>query len=86
MGILTYQRRTHRTPEPTARTGRHAGLAYALFEPAEPPLGGAVRDTTQSVGNAVGGDVGNTVSNAGKTVGDTVDGATQTTGKVLNGN
>jgi uncharacterized protein len=42
VGILTNQRRSHRTPEPPERTGRHAGLAYALFEPTEPPRGGIV--------------------------------------------
>ena len=42
MGILTNQRRAHRTPDPPARTGRHRGLAYALFEPASEPRGGLV--------------------------------------------
>jgi putative redox protein len=35
VGILTNQRRAHPTPDPPARTGRHRGLAYALFEPAQ---------------------------------------------------
>jgi alpha-beta hydrolase superfamily lysophospholipase len=42
VGILTNQRRKHRTPDPPARTGRHEGLAYALFEPPEAPRGGIV--------------------------------------------
>jgi alpha-beta hydrolase superfamily lysophospholipase len=39
VGILTNQRRAHRTPDPPARTGRHEGVAYALFLPEGEPRG-----------------------------------------------
>jgi alpha-beta hydrolase superfamily lysophospholipase len=42
VGILTNQRRRQPTPDPPARTGRHRGLAYALFEPAREVHGGLV--------------------------------------------
>jgi hypothetical protein len=42
-----------------------------------------IRDTTRTLGNAVGGPVGSTVTQTGNTVGSTVDHVTQTAGGLL---